>query len=312
MRKQTLGLHKLALAALFTVGNALIRYPWRQGDRYTLMLFFVSVVGSLIPAFLLYPLFRSVWRKPLSQNRGRRWGVGALSVTLGAYALYCAVRCCADYVGFSMKLIIPQGSRFFLIAIFLSCAVWIASLSERGLDSFSLLAFVGLTLCVILLFSAGFQHFRWEYARADLFAWDTAILKSVPTLWKESLLPLTVLSLYLALTVPKGGEPALALGTGIGCVLLFLCVMQGILTFGTAYAAELEHPYSYAVRILSVGQYFFRLEGFSYLVDYLSCLIRCAVCLAVVKRLAARFAPRLSRRVPILCGVLIFAIFLIQ
>lgn len=111
MEKKVSGYHKIALAALFTVGNALIRYPWRASDQSVLPVFLLSVVGSLIPAFLLYPVFRWVWRKPLSRRRGRRLAVGVLSVLFGAYALYCAFRSCADYVRFSMDLILPMTSN---------------------------------------------------------------------------------------------------------------------------------------------------------------------------------------------------------
>ena len=119
MKKQANGLHKVALAALFTVGNALIRYPWRQSDTNVLFLFLLSVVGSLIPAFLLHPLFRSIWRKPLSRRKGRAFTVAVLSVLFCGYALYCAWKSCGDYVNFSMELVLPQGSRLMLTALFL-------------------------------------------------------------------------------------------------------------------------------------------------------------------------------------------------
>ena len=101
-------------------------------------------------------------------------------------------------------------------------------------------------------------------------------------------------------------------GTVIGCAILFLCVVQTILTFGTTYAAQLDYPYSFAVRILSVGQYFFRLEGFSYLLDYLTCLVRASVALSVSKRLLGRFLPRLSRNLPLVVGGGLLLILWIQ
>ena len=277
-----------------------------------LFLFLLSVGGSLIPAFLLYPLFRSIWRKPLSRRKGRAFTVAVLSVLFCGYALYCAWKSCADYVNFSMELVLPQGSRLLLTALFLGCAVWMSCLTDKSMDSFSLLACLGAVFCVLFLFCVGISHFRFEYVGAELLQWETDALRSIPELWKESLLPLTVLSLYFALVVPKGGERALAVGTGVGCLLLFLCVMQALLTFGSAYAAELPYPYSYSVRILSVGQYFFRLEGFSYLFDYTTCLLRTAVSLAVAKRLFGRFCPRLARYLPICAGIVMMAIFVIQ
>lgn len=308
MKQRIKGLHKMALAALFTVGNALIRYPWKMNEGSVLYLFLLSAAGALIPAFLLYPAFRAILRSPLSRRPWKRFWVGVLSVLLFGYALYCCARSCGDYVEFSMKLALPTGSRFWLTAVFLLCAGWLSSLSDQSMDSFALLAFVGVLFCIAVLFLAGLPHFRWEYAKGDFFRWDASVWKSLPVIWRESLLPLTLLSVYFALTVPRGGEKALAVGTGIGCLLLFACVMQAVLTFGVHYAAELAYPYSYSVRILSVGQYFFRLEGFSYLLDYLSCLMRCTVSLAVAKRLAARFSPRIGKRIPLVASAALLGI----
>lgn len=312
MRKQRIGLHKIALAALFTVGNTLIRYPWRQGGQQAVALLLASAAVAVATVLLLYPLFRKIWRSPMGRRPCRSYGVAVLSVLLGAYALLCAWRSCWDYVGFSTRLVLPQGSRILLAAVFLVCVGWLASLSARGMDCFSLPAFLGVALCVLLLFAVGMGHFRWADGAADLLQWESSVLTLLPDMWRESVLPLAVLALYFALTVPSGGERALAVGIGIGCALPLFCVAQGILTFGASYAAELEYPYSYAVRILSVGQYFFRLEGFSYVVDYLSCLTRCAVCIATVRRLAMRFAPKSGKWVSAAACALLLVFSLFQ
>ncbi len=229
--------------------------------------------------------------------------MASLSVLFGAYALYCTWRSCADYLRFSMDLILPMGSRWLLLILFVACVVWLSTLRDRGMDSFSLLAFLGMIACVVFLFLAGIPTFAWERAPVNFLRWEWGALGSLLTLWRESLLPLSVLALYFALVEPKGGGRSLAVGTAIGCAVLLLCVAQAILTFGATYAAGLAYPYSYSVRILSIGQYFFRLEGFSYLLDYLTCLIRAAVSLAVARRLLGRFLPTFSRRLPWIAGI---------
>ena len=307
MKKQQLDLHKMALAALFTVGNTLIRYPWRQGGRLAAALLLVSAIGAVVTVLLLYSLFRWIWRMSLHGRSARMLVVAVLSVLMGAYALVCAQRCCGDYVAFSMRLVLPQGREVLLTAMFLICAGWLATLSARGLDCFSLPTFFLVTVCILLLFAVGINHFRWSSGVSELIQWDRSVLSLLPSMWQESFLPLSVLALYFALTVPSGGERALAVGVGIGCVLPLFCVAQGILTFGASYAAEMDYPYSFAVRILSVGQYFFRLEGFSYVVDYLSCLTRCALCIATVRRLSMRFFPKSGRWIAYASCALLFS-----
>ena len=309
MKKHRTGLHKTALAALFTVGNSLIRYPWRNVDPDMLILFLLSVVGALIPAFLLYPLFRKILRRRLSGHGLRMAAAVVLALLLGAYALFCVYRSCEDYLNFAMELILPGSNRILLALVFLVCAVWLSRVPEKGMDSFSLVCFVCVLVSVITLFCFGIPHFRTEYFKVRLPEGISELTGSLPVLLRESLFPLTVLSGYFALVVPRKGERALAGGTAIGCGILLLCVLQTLLTFGASYAAELQYPYSFAVRIISVGQYFFRLEGFSYLLDYTACMVRAAVCFAVARRLLGRFSHRLARFLPPVAALAMFGIF---
>lgn len=309
MKQRMTGLHKTALAALFTVGNSLIRFPWRNADPDMLWLFLLSAVGALIPAFLLYPLFRKLLRAKLGGHPGKMTVAVVLSVLLGGYALWCAWRGCADYVGLLSDMILPGEGRLLPAFLFLLCAVWLAHISEKGVDSFCLLAFVGAILCVLMLFAFGAPHYRGEYFQIGGIGDAAGLVGALPSLWWESLLPLTVLAGYFALVVPKKGERALAVGTAVGCGVLLLCVLQVLLTFGAAYAASLPYPYSFAVRIISVGQYFFRLEGFSYVLDYAACLVRSAICLATARRLLGRFFPRIGRFLPPVAGIVMFGIF---
>ena len=228
---------------------------------------------------------------------------------LGIYALFCAYRSCEDYLNFAMEMILPGSNRILLGFLFLICAVWLAHISEKGVDSFSLVCFAAVLISVLALFAFGVPHFRAEYFKIRMPNGVAELADSLPALWRESLLPLTVLSGYFALVVPRKGEHALAVGTAIGCGVLLLCVVQTLLTFGAAYAAELPYPYSFSVRIISVGQYFFRLEGFSYLLDYTACMLRTAICLATARRLLGRFSYRLGRFLPSAAAVLMFGIF---
>ena len=312
MEKRASDFHKIALVALFTVGNALIRYPWRAENEGVLTLFLFSMVAALIPAVFLYPIFRWIWRRPLSHRRGRMILVALLSVAFGLYALFCAWRACADYLRFSLRMVLPTGSRWLLLILFVVCAVWLSTLRGRGMDSFALLAFVGAVFCAVFLFLSGLSVFEWKHVSPKSLVWGWGSLDWVRTIWKEVFMPSAVLAVYFALVEPRRGVRSLAVGTAIGCAILFLCAAQTILTFGVSYAAGLDYPYSYAVRILSIGQYFFRLEGFSYLLDYLSCLIRAAVSLATLRRLIGRFFPRLSHGSPWVAGFGLLAILWIR
>lgn len=284
-KKQPHAFHKIALAALFTVGNSLIRYPWRQAEEELLFFFFVSVMSALIPAFLLYPLFRRLFRRDLSQKRWEKYLALVLSWGIGLYALLCALRSTADYVTFVTGLILPGANPYLLTILFLLCVIFLSGIPERGIDSFALLAFLATLAVSAGLFLTAIPIFRSADVTLQFPKEFSKIFDSVPVLLRESFLPLTVLSAYFALVIPKGGEKALVFGTLAGSGILLLSVLQALLTFGADLASGLTYPYSFSVRVLSVGQYFFRLEGFSYLFDYLSCLTRATVSLICFRKL---------------------------
>lgn len=302
MKTKRIGLHKIALAALFTVGSVLIGFPWRESEGQLPWVAAISLIGGLLTVLLLYPVARRIWRSPMGSRRGRILWVGALSLLLGGCAFWSAWTGCRDYVAFSQRLILPEGSRFLQAFLFLSCAVAVARLTDRGMDAFALTVFGVAVISVTVLFLAGMPEFQWELFPKELPEFSPSARVCAVTLGRELLLPLAVLTVYFALTSPRGGSVAIAVGTGVGCLLLFVCVTQAILTFGASYAGKLPYPYAYSTRIPSVGRYFFRLEGFSYLVNYAACLIRCGVSLAVIRQLFARFFPRRGRYVPWVTG----------
>ena len=109
--KKPLGLHKIALAALFTVGNTLLRFPWRGGGSETLWLFLLSVLGALIPAVVCYPLLRRLFRAPLANRPAKRVLAAAVALLLGIYAVFTAFDCMRDYLSFSFETILPGGGK---------------------------------------------------------------------------------------------------------------------------------------------------------------------------------------------------------
>lgn len=290
--KRPNGLHKAALAALFTVGNTLICFPWRSGEGEMPLLFLLSALGALLPSVLIYPLLRRWLRAPLAGHRLRLVAVALLSLLLGGYALFAAVDCMRDYLAFARETVLPNGGWLLLCWLFVLCAVLLSEIGDRGLDGFALLGFFAVLLCAVGLFLFGLPDLRPEHLTLRLPASPRALLSPILALWWETLLPLVLLCAYLALVSPRGGEGVPIAGTAAGFGLLAVCVLQTLMTFGAQAAATYPYPYAWAVRTISIGPYFFRLEGFSYLPDYLACLTRCAVCLAVVRRLVRRFFPR--------------------
>lgn len=296
------GMHKIAVGMLFTVGNSLIRFPWRAADPKVTSLFILSGIGALLPALLLYPVFRRLFHAPLAKSKLRLFIAAVSAIAVGGYALYVAWRCMGDYIAYAAEMILMERQNILFGFVFLLCAVFLSRLPRHGIDAFALIAAIAVILSVLLLFLFGISQYRVEYLSWRLPATFDELAGDTLPLWRETVLPLVILSAYLALSNPRKGEKSLVLGTLFGYAVLFLCVLQTLLTFGASFSSELAYPYSHAVRVVSFGQYFFRPEIFSYGLDFAACLVRVAICLSTVKRLIGRFFPRLSLYTPIAIG----------
>ena len=312
MRKSKSLLHPAAIAAGVAVGNLLIRYPWRSGAEAILPRFLLFALCALLPALFFYPLFKKLYRGAISRHGGKRMIAIPVSCALFVYALYGAWQAFSDYIGYAADLVLTARHEWLLAAAFLVLAAILAQTRKKGLDVFALLSVFAAVLCVLILFLFGIPNFRAEFLSLRVTSLRPVAADSLSSLLEESFLPLLLLSAYFALTLGRHGGKALVLGAGVGYGLLLVCVLQTLFTFGADYAGSLPYPYAYAVRVISIGPYFFRLEGFSYWLDYTACLLRVSVFLAVAKRLFCRFLPRVGRYFPSFAALLLFIIFILR
>ena len=303
------GLHQIALAALFTVGNTILRFPWANAEAGVTVSFLLSAVAAVGAVFAGYPLARWLFRRPLHRKTWRMILAGAVAAIIGGTAWFCAAQSTEDVLRFMQDTLLPRGTSVAFVVLFLASAVLLARVSRRGLDLFSLIAFFSATFAVFVLFLQGIPQFRSEYGTLEIPT-SGAIVLSLKTLLPKTVLPMIPLVAYCALSAPspKGNRNARPLAVGVlaGFSLMLLCVLQTLLTFGAPHAATLTYPYSRAVRVVSVGQYAFRPEIISYVLDYAASLIRTAVCFACMRRLLGRFLPRMGRLIPIFAAVAVF------
>lgn len=304
------GLHQIALVALFTLGNTLLRFPWANAQAGVTVSFVLSAITALL--FGLCAYFGAAWlyRKWLkSRKRLRLIVCASFSVPICALAFYFAVSGSRDLFSFMKQSLLPEGTELVFAALFLAVCAWLSRAERRGMDVFALIAFFAAVVAVTVLFLLGVPQFRMEYGSVELPGVG-AIGASLFPIFVEFALPMIPLGAYLALAKPQNGGKRpwhpLVCGVLFGGGIMLLCVLQTLLTFGASYAAGLAYPYSAAVRVVSLGAYAFRPELFSYVADFLSCLIRVAVCFSCLKFTVGRFFPRVRNWVPPLASLFAF------
>ena len=304
------GLHQIALVALFTLGNTLLRFPWANAQAGITVSFVLSEITAMI--FGLCASFGTAWlyRKWLRSKKRLRLAVCIFfSVSVCALAFCFAVSTSRDLLLFMERSLLPEGTELVFAALFLAVCAWLSRAERRGMDVFALIAFFSALVAVAVLFLLGIPQFRVEYGNVELPG-VAAIGASLLPIFVEFALPMIPLGVYLALAKPQNGgkrpwQP-LVCGVLFGGGIMLFCVLQTLLTFGASYAAGLAYPYSAAVRVVSLGAYAFRPELFSYVADFLSCLVRVAVCFSCLKFTVGRFFPRVRNWVPPLASLFAF------
>lgn len=301
-RTRPRGLHQIALVALFTLGNTLLRFPWANAQAGITVSFVLSEITAMI--FGLCASFGAAWlyRKWLRSKKRLRLAVCIFfSVSVCALAFCFAVSTSRDLLLFMERSLLPEGTGLVFAALFLAVCAWLSRAERRGMDIFALIAFFSALVAVAVLFLLGIPQFRVEYGNVELPG-VAAIGASLLPIFVEFALPMIPLGVYLALAKPQNGgkrpwQP-LVCGVLFGGGIMLFCVLQTLLTFGASYAAGLAYPYSTAVRVVSLGAYAFRPELFSYVADFLSCLVRVAVCFSCLKFAVGRFLPRVRNWIP--------------
>ncbi len=303
------GLHQIALIALFTLGNTLLRFPWANARAGVTVSFVLSAITALL--FGLCASFGAAWlyRKRVKSKKLRLAACVLFSIPVCALAFRFAVGGSRDLLLFLEQTLLPERTGPAFAALFLAIAAGFSRAERRGMEVFALVSFFAVLAAVAALFLSGVPQFRVEYGKAELPSL-AAVGASLPSVLVEFALPMIPLGAYLALAKPNGGgrRPWRPLVCGIlsGGGMMLVCVLQTLLTFGATYTASLQYPYSAAVRVVSLGAYAFRPELISYLPDFLACLLRVAVCFSCLKFTVGRFLPRVRNWIPPLAALLTF------
>lgn len=261
--------HFVALFALFILSNAVITLPSKNADRFTFLGFLVCFIIS----FILYCLILNLNSK--------------ITLYLAVLpAFYLALDAFLDYLNFISQNLLPETQRFFIIFPLVLTVIVFAKSKTSAILKFSLLSFVFCALAICFFF----------FATAKDFEISNIFIKSVPnlkTLWVQTLpylkkivLPSALLPLYANI---KNQQKKTAFGGLItGYILIGVCLLNSLLLFGNEFSGLLDFPYASAISTVTFGNLFTRMDGFSYFIYLVGCLIKITVCIDIIKTALCR------------------------
>ena len=98
----------------------------------------------------------------------------------------------------------------------------------------------------------------------------------------STLLPIIILPFFDIYLSENRDKKSILKGYFAGSLLLIVCLLNVLLIFGNELSAKIDFPYSEAISTVTAGNIFMRLDGFSYYVFFMSCLVKICLSLKVL------------------------------
>ena len=272
----------IALISLFFIGNTVINLPFGESING-------SIPGFLIAVLISVPFIMHISKISINFNKSFL-GVAGVSLFV-LYALFCGIVTLRNYVTFSDKIILPEISSFFPSLLFLILLWLICREKDNVLLKLSLISALLVFITVIVLF----------FLSLNSMSIKALIPKKIPTLKEIGYQGLSYLSMsfiegiVLIGFIKKNGRKAMLSGFFTGAALLFVVLIQSVSVFGYTLLSRLNFPYASAMSVITFGDKFTRMEGFSYLLYFSCTLIKTAVCVKAAKSAICSLIPKAQK-----------------
>ncbi|MBQ7726008.1 MAG: hypothetical protein IJT66_02570, partial [Clostridia bacterium] len=117
MNKTAYSKHRLALEALFLMGEAVLFLPGNESGKYYFFGFLVAITVAIIGIALIIPIINHLFADPVTDKGIYRWlraPIGA-AAALGGFA--CAGLCFKRFVGFVSAVFLTSVNKFWIVLI---------------------------------------------------------------------------------------------------------------------------------------------------------------------------------------------------
>lgn len=277
-------LPRISLIALFIIGNTVINLPFGNGINASLLGFVAAFIISipLIVAFANY----------VPNN--------TFSVLLFCfYAIFCGIVTLRNYVTFSEKIILPEISSFFPTLLFLALLWLICREKQQVILKLSLIFGAVILILTILLFAFSLDNMSIKaiIPQGSITIKDT-LFQGISYFGMSIAQSIVISGLF------KSDKKEMLSGYATAFSFLLICLIQCLATFGYTLITQLNYPYSAAMSVISFGDKFSRMEGFSYMLYFSCTLIKTAVCIISAKNtFVLRFKKGEKYFLPLVLGL---------
>ena len=280
MHKKVFGKAALCLSALFVLGDAIIILPSKNGAYYT----FYSFLLASVLSFAVYFVASCICNKLITEKNNCLLGKTAeifILISACVFSLIIASNTFLVFLDFTSEIILKTISFPIIIIVFSATVLYFALKRQECILKFSLVFFVAVLGFIIFFFIAPMGNYEYDNLafKAD-FDWKI-FLKSLKSFTKNPILSCLILPFYYRFAL-KERHISAHLGVILGYFLLLIGILSPLLLFGSELSAELSFPHFSAVSTITVGRLYTRLDGFLYLIYFITAITKINVCIFVI------------------------------
>jgi len=272
LKKTRFYTHTEALTALFVLGQAEIFINSKNTVLGFLTAFLSGVAVIAVSSFITKKA-SNIKNAPLKKTV-----CTILLFSVCVYSAFCFSKAFLFFLKFSKAIILKEASYFSLGIIFSAVLLYFSFKRQEDILKFSIIAIwgvLGITVIFAVLLFPSFNAENLVILPFDL----NGIGETASHYLKSAFLPCVLLGFYENEVFGKAKTGALIKGLLLGGALLGFCVICPILIFGNVFSQISEYPFSLAISTVQFGKLFSRLDMLSFLMLFISALIKCAVCL---------------------------------
>lgn len=255
------------------LGNVVITSPQKAANQYNFLAFLVSCV---IATAVCICCFFVPFNKPIS-------------ILLTVLAFYCLGESLVVFIEFIYLDLLPNTPPILIALPFVLMVIYFAFKSESVILKFALVSFVVCVAVIFLFFFATLKDFSLQNIFIKTLPDFYTLSEQISPYLKGFVLPVVLISFFAKLSNFK--KSTALCGVWVGVLLLAVTILNSVLLFGVEFSARLDFPYSAAGSTVTFGNLFTRLDGFLYFVYLSSCLVKCAVSIAVIKKSRSLWTP---------------------
>lgn len=293
-KKTTYFKHIICLISIFSLGNLLIVFPVSLGANQTLL----SIVFSVVIAFFLSTLLTrflryNVFTLKVSNNNSLNVIFKLFFLIFALFSLFITVN---SYVLFVDEIRLPNTSALVISAIYVMLTLYLATRKKKVIYVLSLFAFFITALSLIVIFVLSAPNIDFALLKENLTFNVKSLTIQTLFLLAYGIGQIIIAAMFIGkLPQHPKQQKVYILGLMFGIALLLITVLNIILVLGTDLISKVQYPYSTMTGIITLGNSFSRMDGITYLIYFITTLIKSAVILKVIITVANKIGVKTGK-----------------